>query len=161
LDFELCAWNQSPVLTPFGRRPADGSVVRVYGLSDGRVVEVSSEDGRFDDWETQHLTSAPASTEEKVYLEAEGSAQERARLAEVGASVGISAEDSGRFFDRVKQQQKGLSQRLADMEKSLTGSPEEKHRQMQAAVEEELNQLAIETLGDKGPALVQKLRERR
>ncbi len=34
-------------------------------------------------------------------------------------------------------------------------SPEEKQRQMQAAVQEELNKLAIETLGDKGPALVQ------
>jgi len=140
-----------------GSRPGDGSEVRIYGFSDGRVVEVSSEDGHFDDWEAQHLTSAPAGTEEKVYLEAEGTARERARIAEVGASVGVSAEDAGRFFDRIKQQQKGLSQRLAEMEKSLTGSAEEKRRQMQAAVEEELNKLAIETLGDKGPALVQKL----
>ena len=142
-----------------GRRPGDGSEVRVYGFSDGRVVEVASEDGHFDDWEAQHLTSAPAGTEEKVNLEAEGTARERARVTEAGASVGISTEDASRFFDRVKQQHKVLDQELAEMEKSLTGSPEEKERQKRAAVEEQLNKLAIETLGDRGPALVQKLRE--
>jgi hypothetical protein len=45
------------------------------------------------------------------------------------------------------------------MEKGLTGSPEEKQSQMRAAVEEELTKLASETLGDKGPALVQKIAE--
>jgi hypothetical protein len=140
-----------------GRRPGDDNEVRVYGFSDGRVVEVAAEDGRFEDWETQHLTSAPAGTEEKFHLEAEETAQERARVAEVGALVGISAEDAGRFFDRVKQRQKFLGPKLAEMEKSLTGSPEEKQRQKQAAVEAELNKLAIETLGDKGPALVQRM----
>ena len=142
-----------------GRRPGDGNDVRVYGFTDGRVVEVTSEDGRFDGWEAKHLTSAPAGTEEKVYVEAEGTARERARLAELGASVGVSAEDASRFFDRVRQQQMVLGPKLAEMEKSLAGSAEEKERQKRAVVEEELNKLAIETLGDKGPALVQKLRE--
>ena len=138
-----------------GRRSGDGNQVRIYGFSDGRVVEVSSEDGHFDDWEAQHLTSTPAGTEEKVFLEAAETAQERAHITELGASVGIPAEDASRFFDRFKQQQKVLGQKFEEMQKSLTGSPEEKQRQMQAAVQEELNKLAIETLGDKGPALVQ------
>ena len=140
-----------------GRRPTDGNEVRVYGFSDGHVVEVASEDGRFDAWEAQHLTSAPAATEVKVVLEAEGTAQERARVAAVGASVGISAEDAGRFFDRIKQQHKALGQKFEELQKSLTGSPEEQQRQMQAAIQEELKKLAIETLGEKGPALVEKL----
>ena len=140
-----------------GRRPGDGDEVRVYGFSDGRVVEVSFEDGHFDDWEAQHLSSAPAGTEEHFSVEAKETAQERARIAEVGVSVGISAEDAGRFFDRIKQQQKVLGQKFAEMEKSLTGSPEEKQRQMRAAIQEELNMLAVETLGDKGPALVEKM----
>jgi hypothetical protein len=140
-----------------GSRPRDGSEVRIYGFSDGRAVEVSSEDGHFDDWEAQHLSSALGGTEEKISLEAKETTQERARVAEIGVSVGISAEDAGRFFDRVRQQQKVLGQRFEEMEKSLTGSPEEKHRQMRAAVEKELNKLAIETLGDKGPALVKKM----
>jgi len=142
-----------------GRRPADGREVRVYGFSDGHVVEVSSEEGSFDHWEAQHLSSASAGTEVVVNLEAEGTARERARLVEVGASLGISTEDVGRFFDRIKQEQKGLGQKFEAMEQSLTGSPEEKQNQMRIAFEAELNKLALETLGDKGPALVQKMVE--
>jgi hypothetical protein len=78
---------------------------------------------------------------------------------EVGASLGISVDDAGRFFDRIKQQQSALGQKTEEMQKSLTGSPEEKQKQMRAAIQEELNKIAIETLGDKGPALVQKMVE--
>ena len=93
--------------------------------------------------------------------EDEGAMRERARLAQVGASLGISAEATDRFFDRVKQQQDVFVQKFEEMQKSLTGSAEEKQRQIQAAVQEEINKLAIETLGDKGPALVQKMVERK
>ena len=140
-----------------GRRSGDGLEVRVYGLNDGRVVEVSAEDGNFDEWEAQHLSSAPAGTEQRVSLEAKEIAQERARIAALGASVGISFQDAGRFFDQARRQQKVLGPKLAELEKSLTGSPEEKQRQMRAAIGEELNKLAVETLGDKGPALLQKM----
>jgi hypothetical protein len=142
-----------------GLRPADKKYVHVYGFSDGRVVEVAAEDGHvcFDDWEAQHLTSALAGTEDKVNLEAEETTRERAHLVEVGASVGISAEDATRFFDRLKQEEKTLGPRMEELRKSLTGSPEEQQQQMRAAVQAELNKLAIETLGDKGPALVQKM----
>jgi len=140
-----------------GPLPEDGAQVLVYGFSDGRVVQVSSEDGGFDAWEAQHLNTPLAGTEGKVSLESDATAQERARLAEVGASVGISAEDAGRFFDRIKQQHKALGQKFEEMQKSLTGSPEEQQRQMQTAIQEELKKLAIETLGEKGPALVEKL----
>jgi len=150
-----------------GRRPSDGSEVRVYGFSDRRVVEVSSEDGHFEGWEAQHMSTALAGTEEKFYLEAEATVREReetererARITALGASLGISTEDAGRFFDRLRQQEKILGPKFAEMEKSLTGSPEEKQRQKRAAIEAELNKLAIETLGDKGPPLVQKLGER-
>jgi hypothetical protein len=98
--------------------------------------------------------------EQQGALEDEGAMRERARLAQVGASLGISAEATDRFFDRVQQQQAGLVQKFEEMQKSLTGSAEEKQRQIQAAVQEEINKLAIETLGDKGPALVQKMVER-
>jgi len=138
-------------------RPGEGSEVRVYGFSDGRVVEVSSEDGQFDAWEAQHMTSAPAGTEEKIYLEAEGTARDRARMVELGASLGISAEDASRLFDRIKEQEKTLGAKFEEMRKNLTGSPEEQQRQMQAAAEQELTRIASETLGDKGPALARKM----
>ncbi len=142
-------------------RPGEGSEVRIYGFSDGRVVEVSSEDGRFDDWEKNHLNSPPAGAEEKIYLEAEGTARDRARIVELGASVGISAEDASRFFDRFKQEEKILGPRFAELRKHLTGSEEEQQRQIQAAAEQELTKLAIETLGDRGPALARKMLERK
>ena len=93
--------------------------------------------------------------------EDEGTMRERARLVQVGASLGISAEATDRFFDRVKQQQDVFVQKFEEMQKSLTGTPEEKQRQMRAALEAEVNKLATETLGDKGPALVQKMFERK
>jgi hypothetical protein len=144
-----------------GRRPGDGSDVRIYGFSDGGVVEVTSEDGHFDHWEAEHISSPPAGTEEKLYLEAEGTAGERAVITELAGSVGISIEDASRFFDRVKQQEPVLNQRLAEMEKNVAGSAEEKQSQIRAAYEEELAKLAMETLGDKGPALMQKIRDHR
>ncbi len=111
-------------------------------------------------WEA-HLKSPLAGTEESVSLESEGIKRERARVAELGAAVGISAEDASRFFDRVRQQQKVLEQKVEQIQQSLTGSPEEKQQQMRAAMASELSQLAVETLGDKGLALVQKLMERK
>jgi hypothetical protein len=120
---------------------------------------VTSEDGHFDDWEALHLNLAPAGLEEKVFLEPSATIQQRAHVTALAASVGIPAEAATRFFTELKQQEKTLGPRLEELRKSLTGSPEEQQRQLQAAVQAELNKLASETLGDKGPALVQKLTE--
>jgi hypothetical protein len=86
-------------------------------------------------------------------------AEERARITELAASVGISAEDAGRFFDQFTQLEKTLGPKLEELQRSPTGSLEERQRQMRAIEEEELKKLALETLGDKGLALVQKLLE--
>ena len=142
-----------------GRRLGDDGEVRVYGFSDGRVVQVTSEDSRFDGWEVKHWNSPVAGAQEEFYLEGDESAQERARIAMLGTLVGLSAADADQFFDRLKQQRKILGPRFAEMEKGLTGTPEENRKRMQAAIEQELRRLAVETLGDKGPALVQKLVE--
>jgi hypothetical protein len=142
-----------------GSRPGAGPEVRIYGFSDGRVLEVSSEDGHFDDWEHWHLTAAPTGTEEKILLEAAGTAQERAHLTELAASVGISAEDASRFFDQFKQWENALNQKSAEAQKDQTGSSEEAWSQMRSSAEAELARLASQTLGDKGPALVRKMAE--
>jgi hypothetical protein len=70
-----------------------------------------------------------------VYLQADPTLRERARLVEMGAGLGVSAEDASRLFDRVSQQQEVLGP---------------------SAVEEAMRKLAIETPGDKGPAMEQK-----
>ncbi len=139
--------------------PGDGTHARIYGFSDGRVVEVTSEDGRFGDWEGQHFSSPPAGTEEKIFLESEDSARDRAHVTKLAASVGISPEDASRFFDQLKQQKQVLDQKREEMWKSLAGSVEEKQSQIRAAEQEELTKLATETLGDKGPALARKMAE--
>ena len=38
------------------RKLADGKQARVYGFSDGRAVEVTVDNGNFDDWEKQQMT---------------------------------------------------------------------------------------------------------
>ena len=111
-------------------------------------------------WLAEQTNLLERLAEQQGAREDEGTRRERARLAQVGASLGISAEATDRFFDRVKQQQDVFVQKFEEMQKSMAGSPEEKQRQIQAAVQEEINKLAIETLGDKGPALVQKMVER-
>jgi hypothetical protein len=111
-------------------------------------------------WLAEQTNLLERLAEQQGAPEDEGTRRERARLAQVGASLGISAEATDRFFDRVKQQQDVFVQKFEEMQKSMAGSPEEKQRQIQAAVQEEINKLAIETLGDKGPALVQKMVER-
>jgi hypothetical protein len=98
---------------------------------------------------------------QQVAPEDEVTMRERARLAQVGASLGITAEATGLFLDRVQEQRGALVQKIQEMQRGLAGTPEEKQRQMQAAMQQDLSKLAIETLGDKGPALVQKMVERK
>jgi len=140
-------------------RPGEGSEVRIYGFSDGRVVEVTSEDGNFSDWEAQHMNSPPPGMEERIYLEDAGTARERARAVAVGATLGISAEDASRLFNTIKEQEKTLVPRFEEMRKNFTGSPEEQMSQLQTAVMDELARIAAETIGDKGPDLVRKIVE--
>jgi hypothetical protein len=85
--------------------------------------------------------------------------QERLRIAAMAEGVGVDAAAAGRFLDRLKEVQPTMNARFTDLEKTLTGTPEEKHRQMQAAVQAELEKLAVETLGEKGRDLARKLAE--
>ena len=97
--------------------------------------------------------------EEQQQEQARQEQQQRDKFAAVAESAGISADDANRFFDRLKEAQKELQPRMEALEKSLTGTPQEKEQQMQAAMQAELDKLATETLGDKGPAVVKKLME--
>ncbi|HOY59436.1 MAG TPA: hypothetical protein PK640_15045, partial [Verrucomicrobiota bacterium] len=77
----------------------------------------------------------------------------------LAAEVGIPAAEVNRFMDRMINEQATLSARLAELEKTLAGTPEERQRQMQEAVEAELEQMAVEAMGEKGRDFVQKLKE--
>jgi hypothetical protein len=80
----------------------------------------------------------------------------RPRFIEVAAPLGIAAEDAIRLADRFAQEQPRITQKLDAMEKTLTGSPQERQKAIESAREGELNRLATETIGDRGPAVIKK-----
>lgn len=84
---------------------------------------------------------------------------DRARLATLAAAVGVDGDAVDRFMAQLKAQQAGLEQRFSELEKTLTGTPEEKQRQMATAVMAELEQLAVAAMGEKGRDFVKRLRE--
>jgi hypothetical protein len=97
--------------------------------------------------------------EEKKRQEAQDEQRERARFAEMAASVSLAEADAQRFFDRLKELRPVLEPKFAEMEKSLAGTQEEKRKQMDAFAKTELGKIAVEMLGEKGPALIQKMAE--
>ncbi len=83
-------------------------------------------------------------------------------LTDMAAEVGVSVESAKRFFERFQESQPVLEKKFTEMENQLSGTPEEKRKQMEAAVKAELNRIAIETMGENGPAVVEKmLKEKR
>jgi hypothetical protein len=80
----------------------------------------------------------------------------RPRFIEVAAPLGISAEDAVRVADRIAQETPRLTRKLDAMEKTLTGSSQERQKAIESAREEELSRLATETIGDRGSALIKK-----
>jgi hypothetical protein len=92
--------------------------------------------------------------------EAASQQQALADLTNMAASVGLGAEDAQRFFDRLLELQPELDQQMTELARSLTGTPEEKQKRMQEAVRGVLETIAVDTLGEKGRALVDKLDDR-
>jgi len=102
---------------------------------------------------------------EEQAREAEAARAEKARdeqrvqqeLTAMAAEVGVSAEDAGRFWKRMKELEPMLDSKFKEMEKNLTGTPQEKQKQMAAAEKAEFERVAIETMGERGRALVEKM----
>jgi len=95
--------------------------------------------------------------EEKKLQTAQEEQSRWAQLTEMAASVGIAEADAQRFFDRIKELQPILKSKSDAMEKSLTGTEEEKRKQMDAMIKAELGKIAVEILGAKGEALIKKM----
>jgi hypothetical protein len=81
----------------------------------------------------------------------------RDQLASVAVEVGVDPAAANRFFDRVKELQPEMNAKFSELEKSLTGTPQEKQKQLQAAAKAEMEKLAIETMGPNGPALINRM----
>ena len=82
--------------------------------------------------------------------------QERARLATLAESVGVSAEAANQFLDRIKERQPEFEAKFKDLENSLTGTAEEKQKQMETAIKAEMEKQAVAIMGEKGRDFVQK-----
>lgn len=85
--------------------------------------------------------------------------QERARLATLAESVGVSADAANQFMDRIKERQPEFEAKFKELENSLTGSPEEKQKQMEAVIKTEMETQAAEFMGDKAADFVKRLME--
>lgn len=95
----------------------------------------------------------------KKEREAQNELRARAQVVEVAESVGIGVEDADRFFNRIKELQPVLEPKFNELQKKLTGTDEEKQTQLKVAMQAEFEKIAVETLGEKGRALVKKMIE--
>ncbi len=139
------------------------------GETDGETADYERRKAAFDQRLKETLGEqriAEQQAEEQAWqarerqIETERNEQEVREMAEsLAAEVGIPAAEVNRFMDRMINEQATLSARLAELEKTLAGTPEERQRQMQEAVEAELEQMAVEAMGEKGRDFVQKLKE--
>ena len=106
--------------------------------------------------EQQAEEQAREATERKE-REAQDEQRVQQELTAMAAEIGVSAEAASRFFKRVKESESQLTSKFEEMEKKLTGPPEEKQKQMEAAIKAELEKIAVETMGEKGRAVVEKM----
>lgn len=86
--------------------------------------------------------------------------EKRERMVFLAEPLGISAEAAGRFVDRLQELAPTLRTEFAAFEKTLTGTPEEKAKQLQAAIQADMSKHASEIIGEKGPALVKIMMEK-
>lgn len=96
---------------------------------------------------------------ERALQGAQEEQRQRGRFTEMAASIGIAEADAQRFFDRVKELEPILKAKFAATEKSLSGTEEEKRKQMDDLAKAELGEIAVEIIGAKGEALIRKMAE--
>ena len=102
--------------------------------------------------------------EEKMRLEEERKRQqqqdkerERVRVTNLAAEAGVPAENASRFFDRIMELEPVIKEKFENLEKTLTGTSEEKQKRMEVEVRAELERLAREFMGDKSKEFIDKL----
>jgi hypothetical protein len=105
----------------------------------------------------QQIAEEQRLVEERQRQKAEDEQHALTQLAEMAASVGIAEADARRFFERLNELRPVLEPKFNDMEKNLTGTDEEKQKQMEIAIRAELETIAVEIMGEQGKALVEKM----
>ena len=116
-------------------------------LGEARVIEQQAE-------EQQRQETANKRNAERQSQKA------REEMVQMAAKVGIAESDATRFFNYLEQMQPELGPKFEQLEKTLSGTPEENAKKMKALVKIELERIAAETLGPKGKDLVQEIERR-
>ena len=140
-----------------GVEPGDPAVTKAESdrkaAFDQRLKEVLGE---------ARIAEQQAEEEQRLALEkqrqkAENEQRDLAQFTEMAASVGIAEADAKRFFDRLTELRPVLEPKFTEMEKSLTGTDEEKRKQTETFAKAELGRIAAEIVGEKGAALIDKM----
>ena len=108
----------------------------------------------------QQAAEAARQAAEHAQEQARSEQEAREMMRELAAAAGVEEATANQFFDRIKEMQTTLDTRLKALEESLTGTPEERRKQMDAAVKAELEQVAVEIMGEKGREFIQKIEEK-
>jgi hypothetical protein len=103
----------------------------------------------------QQRAETARQAEERQKEEAQREQRGRVQFAAKAEVAGFNADDANRFYDRIVDP--ALQTKLSDMEKSLIGTTAEKKQQMTAVMKAELEKIAAEIFGEKGPEFIQKL----
>ena len=99
--------------------------------------------------------------EATIAEKAQGEQRVQQELITMAAEVGVSAEDAIRFFKRMKELEPTLQASFEQVEKNLTGTAQEKQKQMEAAMKAEFEKVAVETIGEQGRAMIEKMAKKR
>ena len=121
-----------------------------------RIKEVLGEDRISQLQAEEHAQAELEANKQKVEQELEF----KEKIVTLAAESGVSAEDAARFFERLKTSRDALSAKFDGIEQTLPGTPEQKAEKMKELVKAELEKMAVEELGEKGRAVVQKMAEK-
>lgn len=145
----------------FGQEPADPELARAEAGREAafqqRLEEVLGKERRAEQETEREAEAERARLQEQQRHEE----QERARFVELAGTMGVEPAAAERFLERLKELQPTLEPRLAELEQSLPGTPDEKRQQMEAVLRAELEQQATDILGDKGREFIEKLMRER
>src|SRR5262249_2730207 len=127
-------WNSPDVQEEIAQRQKTFDERLKELLGEARVAEQQTEQA---DRDRQAREQEQARDEQRV----------RDQFATAAVEVGVDPAAAQRFFDRVKEMKPDLDAKFSEIEKSLSGTPAEKKKQMEAAVKAEFQKLAIDTMG--------------
>lgn len=150
--------NDTPGMSPpVGTSQEDDPVFKSYQAQEAAFNQALKDllgEDRIAEQKAEEEARAAAELKTEI---ARNEENDRSQLLDMASSVGVNPADALRFFEQVKAQEPDYRTKYAEMEKQLTGTTEEKQKQMENLIKADLNGLAIQLMGAKGPAVIEKL----